>query len=252
MEKIFIPSKNRVNNCSFVKLLINWGVPFTIVLEPQEANKYISAYGDLDILLLPQSDQGISYARNHIKEHTENLGIKKYWMFDDDLTALYFREDARMVKGDISVLCKAESQFSQHGAAIGALDYQQIAWSATNPISINTYCEVAVFVDNSKTRGLRYRQEVNGKEDRDFVMQIIKNGGKSVRTTLYAFGAPAIGSNSGGLKDIFYDLGKEDLCCDAMVKMWGEDICQKYKKENGRVDVKIHWSRITSPQISLF
>ena len=83
-------------------------------------------------------------------------------------------------------------------------------------------------------------------------MQVIKLGQKTARTTLFAFSAPANGSNAGGLKEIFYDLGKELICVNRMVELWGDNICVPIVKENGRNDIKIIWDKINSTQISLF
>ena len=99
---------------------------------------------------------------------------------------------------------------------------------------------------------MAYRNYVEGKEDRDFAMQVIQNGLKTARNTLFSFSCPANGSNKGGLKEIFYDLGKELQCCKNMVDLWGQDICQHYVKPDGRNDVKIHWNKIKSKQMSLF
>jgi hypothetical protein len=132
------------------------------------------------------------------------------------------------------------------------LEYGQFAWSQTKPFVFNSFCDCCVFVDNTKIFGLRYRAYLEGKEDRDFAMQVVKSGNKTARTTLYAFNAPTNGSNAGGLKEIFYDAGKELQCVERMIETWGNNICIPITKENGRQDVKIMWNEINSNQISLF
>lgn len=248
---IFIPSKNRLNNCNFIKYLSLNNTHATIVVENEDYESYKKEYPKFNFLVLPESNQGITYVRNFIKQYTEESNLPFYWLIDDDVTSFYKRVDARMVRMGIEALALAEEQLK--GYALGSLDYQQLAWSATKDHNENSFCDVCVLVDNNKTKGLRYRQEVEGKEDRDFAMQVIRAGHKTARTTLYAFGAPSNGTNAGGLKEIFYDLkGREELCADRMVKLWGEDVCIKIVKESGRVDVKIRWNKINSPQASLF
>ena len=117
---------------------------------------------------------------------------------------------------------------------------------------LNSFCDSCVFVDNTKLNGLRYREYLEGKEDRDFAMQVIKLGQKTARSTLYAFNAPTNGSNAGGLKEIFYDLGKEKICVERMIETWGENICVPIIKKSGRNDIKIMWNNINSNQITLF
>ncbi len=254
MQQIFIPSKGRSTNCSFIKLLQANKISATIVLEHQDFEAYNRLYPEFGYLQLPESNRGITYVRNFIKEHTENMGLKYFWMADDDITNLYFRQNAKMIKGDPKVLLEyAFSQLSSiKNLGIGSLDYKQLAWSATKDFNKNSFCDVLVLINNEATKGLRYRQYVEGKEDRDFAMQVIKSGKDTARTTLYAFGAPKNGSNAGGLKEIFYDAGKEKICQSRMVELWGEQICVAYLKEDGRPDVKIYWKNINSNQVSLF
>lgn len=247
---IFVPSKNRVANASL--LIKNPETPFIIVVEPQDYEAYTNAFPGQNFMMLPENDKGISYVRNYIKQQTESVE-EWYWILDDDITGFYHREGTKMIKDNIEiVLNKAALEFYSNEIALGALEYQQLAWSATKSLVINSFCDVAVFVDNTKTKGLRYDPFVEGKEDRDFAMQVIKSGQQTSRTTLYAFGAPANGSNAGGLKETFYDQGKELQCVDRMVEKWGIEICEPIIKKNGRRDVKIHWKEINNQQINLF
>jgi hypothetical protein len=252
MDRIFIPTKNRVKNCSFVQMLVANNLQATLVVEPQDYEQYKNAYPSMSFFVLPADNRGITFSRNCIKQYTEDNNIHKYWTIDDDITQFYVREGNKMIKAGVDVLEKAEAQFESVGAAIGALDYQQIAWSASKDLTINTYCEVAVRIDNTLCFGMRYDATVEGKEDRDFVMQIIKAKKIAARSTLYAFACPSIGSNEGGNKENLVNLKKVDACCDALIAKWGEDICQKQIKNSGRPDVKIHWNRIGSGQTSLF
>jgi len=254
MEKlnIYIPSKNRVDNSTLLKFAETTEQDITVVVEPQDYEKYKIKYPNFNYLVLPINNGGITYVRNFIKKYTENNSIDNYWQLDDDLTGLFYREGTKLVRTGFEALKKAQEQFKNNNIALGALEYRQFAWSATKEFIINSFCDSCVYVDNIKLKGLTYRQYVEGKEDRDFAMQVIKLGQKTARTTLFAFSAPANGSNAGGLKEIFYDLGKELICVNRMVELWGENICVPIIKENGRNDIKIIWDKINSKQISLF
>lgn len=249
---IFVPSKNRVNNAKLLQVANEQNHVLTVVIEPQDYNKYLQAFPNLKIIVLPKDNGGITYVRNYIKEFTEQNNITYYWQLDDDITNLYHREGTRMVKDSFNVIKQASELFIGNNIALGGLEYQQFAWSATKEFVKNSFCDVAVFVDNTKTKGLRYRNYVEGKEDRDFAMQVIKSGQQTARTTLFAFSAPSNGSNQGGLKEIFYDIGKESDCVKNMVELWGQNICVPIVKPNGRQDVKILWDKINSTQICLF
>lgn len=254
MEKlnIYIPSKNRLENSTLLKFAETTQQEITVVVEPQDYGKYKLKYPKFKYLILPKNNGGITYVRNFIKQYTENNSIDNYWQLDDDLTGLFYREGTKLIRTDFDALKQAQLQFKNNNIALGSLEYRQFAWSATKDIILNSFCDSCVFVDNTKLKGLTYREYVEGKEDRDFAMQVIKLGQKTARTTLFAFSAPANGSNAGGLKEIFYDLGKELICVNRMVELWGDKICIPIIKENGRNDIKIIWDKINSNQISLF
>jgi hypothetical protein len=252
MENIFIPSKNRVENSPLLKFAQENKANIIVVVEPQETLKYHERFPNFNYIQLPKDNGGVTYVRNYIKQYSEKKGLKNYWQLDDDISGLFYREGTKLIRSGFEVLTKAKEQFIKSGIALGALEYRQFAWSATREIVENSFCDSCVFVDNTKLTGLRYRDYVEGKEDRDFAMQVIKCGQKTGRTTLFAFSAPPNGSNAGGLKEIFYDLGKEEICVSRMVELWGEKICVPLVKENGRKDVKIMWNEINSNQMSLF
>ena len=249
---IFVPTKNRVNNSTLLKYAQEVNQPITAVVEPQEYDAYKLKYPDFTFLVLPINNGGITYVRNFIKDYTEVNGIANFWQLDDDITGLFYREGTKLIRTDFDALVQAQVQFKNNGVALGSLEYRQFSWSATKDIIYNSFCDSCVFVDNTKTFNLRYRVYVEGKEDRDFAMQVIKSGKKTARITLFAFSSPANGTNAGGLKEIFYDLGKEQICVSRMVELWGENICVPIIKENGRNDVKIYWNNINSTQSTLF
>jgi len=252
MQNIFIPSKNRVDNSPLLKYAQENKSNVIVVVEPQDILKYHDRFPNLNYIQLPKDNGGITFVRNYIKEYSEKQNLDNYWQLDDDISGFFYRQETKLIRAGFEVLSSATEQFINNNIALGGLEYRQFAWSANKDIIENSFCDSCVFVDNTKLNGFRYRQYVEGKEDRDFAMQVIKSGHKTGRTTLFAFSCPPNGSNSGGLKEIFYDLGKEEICVSRMVELWGNNICIPIIKENGRKDVKIMWNEINNKQVSLF
>lgn len=249
---IIVPSKARLQ-APLIKIASEQGVGLIIVVEPQDFERYSFTWGkEHKILMIPENNMGLPYVRNFITKYTENIPF--YWMLDDDINPFYRREGTKLVKCDIvEALSNSEAGFIECGYGLGALEYKQYAWSSNRRFVENSFCDVCVWVDNNKIGGLRYRTHLEGKADRDYAMQVIKAGEKTARDTHYAFAAPSNGSNAGGLKEIYYDLeGREKKSVDAMVELWGIDVCQPVVKESGRNDVKINWKNINSNQTSLF
>lgn len=252
---IFVPSKGRALTSNLLKATTSCHLPITVVVEPQESEIYAKEYMNYNILVLEKNDQGITYVRNEIKEYAEKMGLHKFWMMDDDINGFFFREGNKMIKSTAElVLLDAQDHLEKiPNLGIGALEYQQLAWSATKEYAMNSYCDVCVLIDNERTAGQRYRPYLEGKEDRDFAMQTIAAGMQTARTTLYAFSAPKNGSNAGGLKETFYDKdGREAECSRRMIEVWGNHICQLKSKPDGRPDVRIKWKLIGSAQQTLF
>src|SRR5689334_7989441 len=73
---IYIPSKGRADNCLTAKALMRDGVPFLLVVEPQEVEAYCKNFPAENILTLPFSNlgKGSIPARNWIKEHSKKNG----------------------------------------------------------------------------------------------------------------------------------------------------------------------------------
>ena len=254
METLFIPSKNRVKNCKFIQYCYENKIPAIVVLEPEDQMQYREAYPNMQYMILPESNQGISFVRNFIKRYAEQAGLSHYWMSDDDVTNIYRREGTKMIKIGFKDLQEIEDKFKGiDNASLCSLEYQQFAWSATKPLIKDSFCDVFVFVNVKNAQGVYYRPYAEGKEDRDFAMQLIKKGTNTYRSTEFGFAAPKNGSNAGGLKETFYDLeGRESVCCDRMIELWGENVCYKIVKPDGRIDLKINWKEINSLQSSLF
>lgn len=238
MFKIFIPSKGRAPSKT-AELLISQGLDFNIVVEPQDAEAY-SIYGN-KVIVLPENNQGIAYVRNYI------LGLNKdwFWMLDDDITAFYRAEGGKNVKISFASIHALEQKFSgpisDPNLAIVGLEYQQYSFRMKDEGKLNTYCEVAVCVNPKAVGRIRYDASVNGKEDRDFVLELLCNGRLSYRYLRYSF-ANDMGNAKGGL-DYFY-AKKEQLEATviALCNKYGSEICRPIIKRNGMVDAKINWS----------
>ena len=94
---IFIPTKNRYDNCKTATLIGDYKNLFLIV-EPQDYKKYRINYPHSNIIQLPEDDKGIIYCRNFIKQYTEQKDIKYYWQIDDDISYIYKRKLTKLIE----------------------------------------------------------------------------------------------------------------------------------------------------------
>lgn len=255
MNTTYICTKGRAGKSKTIENLLLEKVMFFIVCEPQDQERYGSAYGVNLLLVMPENNKGIAYARNFCLKHAQQMQLKHIWILDDDITALYVREGTKLIRQAYKqILDAAEAVITAGSYAVGGLEYRQFAWSASREIIENTFTDCCVLIDVEwvKQKGITYREQLPLKSDRDFNMQCIKAGGKTCRVTTHALSAPKNGSNAGGLKEIAYDAGVEKASSELMVSLWGNEICQLFIKPDGRPDVKINWKNINSTQGSLF
>lgn len=250
---VYVPSKGRPDKLRTIESLFRGEqtsrhrVTPILVVEPHEADAYragISGAGrapsEVGVLVLPASNQGITYVRNFILESARLGKQRNFWMLDDDITA--FTRQGKKANG-ADVLNEAHALFvGLPHLGQGALEYGQFSWGAKTPLKFDGYCDVAVWISVEKTLNLSYRPHLTLKEDRDFTLQVLAAGWQTARAARLGFNAPKNGSNAGGLKDLYQEGGRERLATDRMIEAW-PGICSLNIKEDGRPDTKIDWKR---------
>src|SRR3990167_10912391 len=137
---VYIPSKGRYERCLTANVFVTDGVPFFLVVEPQEVEEYGKRYGYEMLLILPwQGDDekrrafteerriengGLIAVRNWIKEHSIAAGNERHWQVDDNIHSVW-----RYYKGK-RLYCRAGVAFA---AAEDFVDrYENIAIAGLN------------------------------------------------------------------------------------------------------------------------
>lgn len=257
---ILIATRQRAGKVKLLSWLNDWHATDTILfVEPNEIESYKLHYPSVKIINIGESDRGLSFVRNFIYQYAINHNISFFWMFDDDIKEFYYRLEKKMIKetDPWPLLEGIEKDFKACKFFHAGLEYQQFAWSATQPHLLNSFCDNVVWFNMDLLKTILpvppYRMELKVKVDRDFCMQVIANGGTTARCTTLAFATPPDGSNSGGLKEIVYDKeGWEEEAVNQLIAIWGEHAVSKIVKANGRVDAKIHWNKLTIKKPTLY
>lgn len=236
---IYILSKGRADSCNTAKLLDHAGVPYTVVVEPQETADYADVIDPEKLLSLPDNNQGIAYVRNFILK--QNRG-RWFWMLDDDISGFYVRGNKRVDRIDAQTALSESQRIIQSlkGVVQGGLEYQQLAWSTTKQYALNSYCDVCVLINGGAVGFTKYRDEIALKVDRDFTLQLLSSGKRTARVQIYAFAAPENGSNAGGLQATYQTGIREREAVNQLAAMY-PGIVKPVIKKNGRYDAKINW-----------
>jgi len=88
---VYVISKGRWESRLTVKALEKMGVPYHVVVEPQEFDQYASVIDPAKIFTLPFSNigQGSIPARNWVWEHAISVGERRHWILDDNIDGFY-------------------------------------------------------------------------------------------------------------------------------------------------------------------
>ena len=130
---IYIISKGRWDKRWTSRALEEMGVPYKIVVEPQEYENYAAVIDPAKILTLPFSNLGLGSipARNWVWEHSIAAGAKRHWILDDNLDGFYRmnRNQKTRVGAGGSVIFRAAEDFSDRfeNVAMSGFQYEFFA-----------------------------------------------------------------------------------------------------------------------------
>jgi hypothetical protein len=225
----YIPTKSRLNTNTY-KLFENVGIKYLHFIEPQEYDLY-------DIpnkVNIKENNGGISYVRNFMLNYAKENN-EEWVIFCDDDVISFGVYNGKTIKKDASIFFDILKIAIKYPFEIVGINYTQHAWHEKNSYSINKkFAEVCILM-NVKNINWKYRPEFNLKEDRDFALQTIKNGNGILRFNHYWFSCPDVGTNKGGLQNM-YKLKKDEEAAQKMVYEWHPFV--SLKKKGDRIDMK--------------
>ena len=154
------------------------GIPYRIVVEPVEYEKYAAVIDPAKILTLPFSDlgQGSIPARNWVWEHSIEEGHSRHWILDDNLQGFYrmkFNEKKKIAEGNpFEHVERFVKRYTNVGFA--GMNYEFFAprREALPPFYMNTRIYSCILVDNS----LPFRWRGRHNEDTDICLRALKAG----------------------------------------------------------------------------
>lgn len=238
--KIFIPTKNRLDNPKTYNILKEIGLNPILVIEPQEEE--IAKTKNLHYMLLPENEKGLIYSRNYILNYCRKNNIEYAIMIDDDIN--YFGKvdfnNKKVIKNNGAFL--EAIQFFIKVKTCGSMEYNQFAWASTKTYSLNRGIEVVHFLYLPVIpKTIQY--EIELKEDKDFAIQLLMSGVTTFRLNSVCISVPSIGTNKGGLYDL-YQQKRDNQGAINLYNKWGKDIIQLKHKKDGRIDCSIKWNNI--------
>ena len=189
---IYIVSKGRWESRLTSKSLERMKVPYYIIVEEQEYEKYITTISKEKVLILPPEYQanydvfnddigkgkgvGPGAARNFAWDHSIDLGEKKHWVLDDNIYDFYrLNRNAKNIVQTGTIFRCAEDFVNRYtNVLISGFNYCKfcIASEKYPPYLFNTRIYSTLLIDN-KTKH-RWRGRYN--EDTDLSLRVLKDG----------------------------------------------------------------------------
>jgi hypothetical protein len=175
---VYIISKGRWESRKTVTALDKIGVPYSVVVEPQERHLYASVIDSDKILSLPFSNlgQGSIPARNWVWDHATESGAKRHWILDDNISGFYRLNYNLKTPVGSGTIFRAAEDFVDRYENVPKAGFNYFMFASRKnvvpPYYLNTRVYSCILLDNSQT--IRWRGRYN--EDTDLSIRFLKAG----------------------------------------------------------------------------
>jgi hypothetical protein len=174
---IYVPSKGRHESRLTSKALEKMGVPYRIVVEPQELELYASVIAREKILVLPESGKGLPFSRNWCWEHSIREGHEWHWQLDDNISGFRRAWKCKKIRVMDGATFAAIEDFCDRylNVAHAGMDYSMFASPgkvSAGPYLLNTRIYSCHLIRNSIP--FRFRGWYN--DDTDLSLRELKAG----------------------------------------------------------------------------
>ncbi len=204
---MYILSKGRARERKTARLLDHIRVPYHVVIEPQDEADYAAVIPREKLLVMDKNDEGISYVRNFIWEHSISIGAERHWQLDDDIEAfIRVNENAKvpLMSGTFLKLMEdyvdRYENVGQAGTQYTMFVPRKRAWKYP-PIYLNQ--RVYSCTLNRNDVPYRYRTRLN--EDTDMSLQFLKGGWCTVLFNQFLSEMSTTMTQEGGQTDIYVE-----------------------------------------------
>lgn len=177
---VYVISKGRWSSRFTSKALDRVGVPYRIVVEPQEFGQYAAVVDPAIILTLPFSDlgQGSIPARNWVWEHSINEGYRRHWIIDDNIKAFYRFNRNLKVPVSTGAMFAAMEQFVDRYVNVPLAGPNYFMFASRKVVSRPFTANTRVYSCILLTNDVRFRHRWRGRynEDTDLCLRFLRDG----------------------------------------------------------------------------
>lgn len=254
--KVYVISKDRPDGKTF-EILNKGGVPYTVVVEPQDVEKY-REFGHKNILVLPENDRGFSYTVNYSKNQFD--GVNPVMIMDDDIMSLYLNLDG---VPRVSPSMKTEEDFKGFfdglmkeicatDFEIGTIGKSAFDWNVLN-VNPRIACPnnkvkysglpVVIIINSKKLLKFDFDEDLCFKSDVDYSLKCMYLGLKYAKFIKYTQQTKMNkdGKQTGGLSETYKKQENLINAQKILLERWPDNIVidEKKKANNGVAELRI-------------
>jgi hypothetical protein len=245
---IYIPSKGRAETCWTAQFLLRDSVPFRLVVEPQDRDAYAGRFGAERVLVLPWDNPGsVIPARNWIKDHATAEGHERHWQFDDNITYIGRRWQARRIPCHAGVALAACEDFTDRyeNVAVAGLNYEMFLPTSRKapPFNLNCHVYSCSLILNSIPH--RWRGRYN--EDTDLCLQVLGDGWCTILfNAFYVWKKWTMQLKGGNTTTLYQGDGRLKMA-RSLERLWPGVVETKRRFQRPQHVVKDAWKRFDTP-----
>lgn len=211
---IYVISKGRWESRLTSKALERIGVPYRIVVEPQERERYASVIDERKILALPFSDlgRGSIPARNWVWEHSIEEGHARHWVLDDNISGFYRFNRNLKVQVSTGATFAAVEDFTDRytNVPMSGMHYFMFVSRKNGqhrPFTLNSRVYSCTLLSNAVPR-VPHRWRGRYNEDTDLSLRFLKDGYCTLLFNAFLACKPTTMTMKGGNTDDLYRQGE--------------------------------------------
>ena len=219
---VYIPSKGRADIKGTISLLKKENINYFVVIEKEEFDAYSKVTDK--ILVLPESNKGISYSRTWIKKHSVSKGENFHWQMDDDITSFCKRLPNQVNISALDAIKIVEDLISDYdNIGIAGLNFN--AWPPkNNDIILNRPVYRCVLINN-ESKSIWHDKFVL-LEDWEYSMQLLSDGYATMLFDYLRVNSIKPGVLDGGLKSVYE------------IPMWRENVLSRLVQKYPDCEIK--------------
>ena len=208
---VYVISKGRAKSRMTSRALEQLGVPYSIVVEPQEYDEYAAVIDPAKIITTPFSNlgQGSIPVRNFVWEHSIAAGAERHWILDDNIQKFYRMNRNMKIKVSSGTIFRAAEDFTDRYENVALSGFQYFMFAvrrvAMPPFYLNTRIYSCILIRND----LPYRWRGRYNEDTDLSLRALKDGWCTVLfNTFLAAKMQTMTMKGGNLTELYQDEGR--------------------------------------------